>query len=72
MSSEAVGSRVAVEFLVALVYELLDAGDDIARLAIETGLEEDSAWAGELDYLRRLQRVAREGLALATEVADQP
>jgi hypothetical protein len=71
-TSDVIGSRVAVGFLVGLVYELLDANEDIVRLAIESGLEDDPVWEGELDYLRRLQRVAREGMALATEVAGTP
>jgi hypothetical protein len=70
MSSEVIGSRAAIEFLVALVYELLDAHEDLLRLAIDSGLEDDPYWAADLDYLRRLQRVSREGLALASAVVD--
>jgi hypothetical protein len=44
-----------------LVYELLDAHADTARLA-GTG-ELDPEWEVHLDYLRRLQRVGREQLA---------
>lgn len=44
-----------------LVYELLDAHEDTARLAVE--LAGDPAWAAHLDYLRALQRVGREALA---------
>ena len=51
---------VAAE-LVDLVYELLDAHDDTARLARAEGCDE--AWDAHLDYLRSLQRVGREVLA---------
>jgi hypothetical protein len=44
----------------ALVYELLDAHDDTARLAAGLG---DIAWEIHLDYLRALQRKGREMLA---------
>lgn len=47
-----------------LVYELLDAHDDTARLAGR--LPSDERWLAHLDYLRDLQRVAREQLARAT------
>ena len=47
--------------LAELVYELLDAHDDTARLAREQ--LDDARWAAHLDYLRSLQRVARESLA---------
>jgi hypothetical protein len=46
--------------LTALVYELLDAHDDTARLAQGLG---DIAWEIHLDYLRTLQRKGRETLA---------
>jgi hypothetical protein len=52
------------EDLVGLVYELLDAHDDTARLAGE--LVVDEGWQAHLDYLRDLQRVARESLGRAT------
>jgi hypothetical protein len=52
--------------LVALVYELMDAHDDTARLA--AGLGNDVRWAAHLDYLQQLQRVGRELLAADTEV----
>jgi hypothetical protein len=52
------------EDLVGLVYELLDAHDDTARLAGELAVDE--SWQVHLDYLRDLQRVARESLARAT------
>jgi hypothetical protein len=50
--------------LVELVYELLDAHDDTARLAHEFDCE--IAWAAHLDYLSQLQRVGREMLAADT------
>jgi hypothetical protein len=57
---------LAVE-VTALVYELLDAHDDTARLAAAPG---DTAWEMHLDYLRALQRAGRELLArLALEEA---
>jgi len=46
-----------------LVYELLDAHDDTAELASDLG---DLSWELHLDYLRSLQRRAREILARAT------
>ena len=47
--------------IVDLVYELLDAHDDTARLArADCG---DESWDAHLDYLRSLQRVGREMLA---------
>src|SRR3954466_10317710 len=49
------------EPLVQLVYELLDAHDDTARLAV--GWPLDERWAAHLDYLRDLQRLGRETLA---------
>jgi hypothetical protein len=49
--------------LVELVYELLDAHDDTAELASDYGEE---SWELHLDYLRSLQRRAREILARAT------
>jgi hypothetical protein len=50
-----------VDRLTELVYELLDAHEDTARLAED--LSPDPRWAAHLDYLRRLQRVGRESLA---------
>ena len=47
--------------LADLVYELLDAHDDTARLA--RGFGADVKWAAHLDYLQQLQRVGREMLA---------
>jgi hypothetical protein len=49
------------EQLTRLVYELLDAHDDTARLAADEMLDE--RWVTHLDYLRDLQRVGREALA---------
>ena len=51
------------EQLTLLVYELLDAHDDTARIA--AGQHLDARWAAHLIYLRDLQRVARELLAHA-------
>ena len=51
------------EQLTRLVYELLDAHDDTARIA--TGQDLDPGWEAHLSYLRDLQRVARELLAHA-------
>lgn len=47
--------------LVLLVYELLDAHDDTARIAIE--LAREMPWAVHLEYLRALQRKGREIVA---------
>jgi hypothetical protein len=49
------------EHMTRLIYELLDAHDDTARLA--NGLMLDERWRAHLAYLRDLQRVGREGLA---------
>ncbi len=51
----------SVDYLTALVYELLDAHADTARLADD--LTADRQWEAHLDYLRNLQRVGREALA---------
>jgi hypothetical protein len=48
------------ELLEGLVYELLDAHDDTARLAADA---DALRWEIHLDYLRDLQRTAREILA---------
>ena len=50
-------------YLTRLVYELLDAHDDTARLAGD--LASDPHWQVHLDYLRDLQRHGRESLARA-------
>jgi hypothetical protein len=52
-----------------LIYELLDAHDDTARLAADFG---DMTWEIHLEYLRALQRRGRELLArLALEAAQR-
>lgn len=51
----------SVEYMTTLVYELLDAHEDTARLAGE--LADDPRWAAHADYLRCLQRIGREALA---------
>jgi hypothetical protein len=58
----------ASALLVELVYELLDAHDDTARLA--QGLDGDAHWATHLEYLQRLQRVGRELIAASAADAD--
>jgi hypothetical protein len=50
--------------LLSLVYELLDAHDDTARLV--DGDDLDLRWLAHLEYLRDLQRVGRELMARAT------
>jgi hypothetical protein len=50
-------------YLTRLVYELLDAHDDTARLAGD--LASDPHWQVHLEYLRDLQRHGRESLARA-------
>jgi hypothetical protein len=49
------------EQLARLVYELLDAHAD--TMALSEHEQEDLRWRAHLDYLRGLQRVAREVLA---------
>jgi hypothetical protein len=51
--------------LAELVYELLDAHVDTIALADRTKIADraPTAWPAHLDYLRDLQRVARERLA---------
>lgn len=56
-----------VEYVVKLVYELLDAHADTTRLA--TDGDSDGQWDAHLDYLRGLQRVGREALARFTASA---
>jgi hypothetical protein len=54
---------------VLLIYELLDAHDDTARLAGE--LARDPDWHAHLQYLRALQRTGREVLAhITTDQGD--
>ena len=55
----------ASSILVELVYELLDAHDDTARLVDDRA--DDEHWAVHLEYLQRLQRVGREAIAYAAE-----
>jgi hypothetical protein len=50
---------------VELIYELMDAHDDTARLA--HGHTSDAQWQAHLDYLQQLQRVGRELLAAGGE-----
>jgi hypothetical protein len=52
--------------LTELVYELLDAHADTARLVDADQLSGDLRWDAHLDYLRALQRTARELLANAS------
>ena len=59
--SHAADGRVPI----ALVYELLDAHADTARLALDDA--GDGEWDNHLAYLRDLQRVGREALARAGE-----
>ena len=56
-------NEMTVDQLSRLVYELLDAHDDTARIV--TGQDLDLRWQAHLSYLRDLQRVAREMLARA-------
>jgi hypothetical protein len=56
-----ISSPPSVEYLTALVYELLDAHGDTMALAGE--LLDDPAWAAHVNYLQGLQRVGREALA---------
>ncbi len=58
-----------VSSLVALSYELLDAHADTARLASDDA--PDAEWDSHLAYLRDLQRVGREALALAAQPAGR-
>ena len=48
-----------------VIYELLDAHDDTARLVAETA--DDDCWSAHLDYLRALQRRTRAILARTGE-----
>jgi hypothetical protein len=57
------------EQAVVLIYELLDAHDDTARLAGH--LVPDPDWRAHLEYLRALHRTGRELLArIALEGGD--
>lgn len=57
------------ETLARLVYQLLDAHCDTEQLVREEGTELD--WEAHLDYLRTLQRAAREILAERVETSRQ-
>jgi hypothetical protein len=59
-------SSAALQLLVTVVYELLDAHEDATRLAAADHLDLDPLWANHLEYVRGLQRVAREDIARAT------
>jgi hypothetical protein len=67
--SDLMSASVHVQGLVTLVYELLDAHDDTARLAFESDLDGSSRWPVHLDYLRALQREGREVLAHVCQAA---
>jgi hypothetical protein len=54
-------SGTSTDHLNLLLYELLDAHVDTIKLA--DSLSDKERWAAHLDYLRDLQRVARETLA---------
>jgi hypothetical protein len=58
------GAPVCPPRVVDLVYELLDAHDDTARLA-PRAFDRDPIWLEHLDYIRGLQRAGREALAHA-------
>jgi hypothetical protein len=52
------------DLLAGLVYELLDAHDDTARIVSESAdTWEQLRWRAHLEYLRALQRTGRELLA---------
>lgn len=55
--------RGPCERLICLIYELLDAHDDTARIA--AGLDPNPIWQPHLVYLRDLQRLGREVVAAA-------
>lgn len=61
MGREMIADSPRRDHLAALIYELLDAHDDTARLA--TDLVRNPRWRAHLAYLRDLQRVGRETLA---------
>jgi hypothetical protein len=56
--------------LASLIYELLDAHDDTARIARHCPSED--MWEAHLDYLRALQRRGREVLAMLDVPAPGP
>jgi hypothetical protein len=55
--------------LEALIYDLLDAHHETARLA--EGLRWDPEWCDHLEDLRRLQRVTREALSAASPAGER-
>jgi hypothetical protein len=57
-------TRISSGLLVQLIYELLDAHDDTARIAAAAPL--DHTWRAHVAYLRALQRKGRELLAQTT------
>jgi hypothetical protein len=59
--SPAARSPADIGPFVELVYELLDAHADTARLACQLPLDDD--WLAHLEYLRALQREGRARLA---------
>jgi hypothetical protein len=59
------GTAACPRGVVELVYELMDAHEDTARLAART-LDRDPTWLEHLDYIRQLQRVGREALAVSS------
>lgn len=61
-SSAPARDREAGAQLTELVYELLDAHNDTARLAAQLA-DDEPAWELHLRYLQDLQRAARERLA---------
>jgi hypothetical protein len=68
MRARVPGSGSTTPLQISLIYELLDAHDDTARLAND--LQSEPMWRPHLDYLRALQRVGREMVArLELEVA---
>jgi hypothetical protein len=62
MTLAALGDASLLDALTALIYELLDAHQDTIELAEPFA---DRSWRAHLDYLRALQRIGRELLALA-------
>jgi hypothetical protein len=60
-TSVGISPHLDSERVASLIYELLDAHDDTARLAVT--LPPDPRWAAHLEYLRALQRKGREILA---------
>ena len=67
---EMVAAEETAAALVALTYELLDAHADTGQLALQDA--SDIEWRNHLDYLRDLQRVAREALAQSHIALPKP